>query len=507
MTSNKSKLSVRVQGDIRERLRTFQAEHQLKSLSGAIGVILENYFETISSVPSEVEQADVLPASDSMTNILLKRIEKLETRLVETEKHSNELEVRLVETEKHSNELEVRLAVAEAELGNYRRTASTQGLKSLKPIQASTKPHNSIYGRGEAASIYPGWELSANVSYVFSRIQTLNTDEARAAFADKWIGLCAQSIDTAWVVCYQLLSIIKEKQMYKIPQWMEGNKTYDSFSDYFEQRFKQPFEKWLQLERTYKFVVETCPELLEGLLHLESSPDFSRTVEAQNDSGNGVIPSKTKRKTRSPRSQKLPQPEAQPEAQPEQPLDSVETASMSPGSAKSTTQETLPTPEAANQVENDSGHGVIPSKTKRKTRSRPSQKLPQPEAQPEAQPEQPLDSVETASMSPGSAKSTTQETLPTPEAANQVEKDSDVQVTPDFSGTVAQKLETQESSTSDPLSEIMTTREISELLNWHRDKLEGRKKRGNLPIQEGGYVIDCIGKEGRKLIWTVKRLK
>jgi len=413
MISNNSQLSVRVQGDIRERLRTFQAEHQLKSLSGAIGVILENYFETISSVPSEVEQADVLPASDSMTNILLKRIEKLETRLVETEKRSNELEVRL--------------AVAEAELGNYRRTASTQGLKSLKPIQESTKPHNPIYGRGEAASIYPGWELSANVSYVFSRFQTLNTDEARAAFADKWIGLCAQSIDTAWVVCYQLLSIIKEKQMYKIPQWMEGNKTYDSFSDYFEQRFKQPFEKWLQLERTYKFVVETCPELLEGLLHLESSPE-----EAQNDSGNGVIPSKTKRKTRSPRSKKLPQPEAQPEAQPEQPLDSVETASMSPGSAKSTTQETLPTPEAANQVE----------------------------------------------------------------------KDSDVPVTPE-----AQKLETQESSTSDPLSEIMTTREISELLNWHRDKLEARKKRGNLPIEEGGYVIDCIGKEGRKLIWTVKRLK
>ena len=225
--------------------------------------------------------------------------------------------------------------------------------------------------------------------------------------------------------------------MYKIPQWMEGNKTYDSFSDYFEQRFKQPFEKWLQLERTYKFVVETCPELLEGLLHLESSPDFSGTVEAQNDSGHGVIPSKTKRKTRSPRSKKLPQPEAQPEAQSEQPLDSVETASMSPGSAKSTKEETLPTPEAANQVE----------------------------------------------------------------------KDSDVPVTPDFSGTVAQKLETQESSTSDPLSERMTTTEISELLNWHRDKLEARKKRGNLPIEEGGYVIDCIGKEGGKLIWTVKRLK
>ncbi|MBC6479195.1 MAG: hypothetical protein GDA56_16965 [Hormoscilla sp. GM7CHS1pb] len=155
MTSKNSQISIRVKGDIRERLITFQTEHQLKSLSGAIGVILSNYFETNSSVPSEVEQAEHLPGSDSMTNILLKRIEKLETRLVETEKRSNELEVRL--------------AVTEAELGNYRRTATTQGSLSLKPIQASTKPHNPIYGRGEAASIYPGWELSANVSYVFSR--------------------------------------------------------------------------------------------------------------------------------------------------------------------------------------------------------------------------------------------------------------------------------------------------------------------------------------------------
>ena len=41
----------------------------------------------------------------------------------------------------------------------------------------------------------------------------------------------------------------------------------------------------------------------------------------------------------------------------------------------------------------------------------------------------------------------------------------------------------------------MTTREIAQLLNWHRDKLEARKKRGNLPIQESGYLIDCIGEK------------
>jgi len=315
MTSNNSKLSVRVQEDIRERLITFQAEHQIKSLSGAIGVILSKYFETSSSVPSEVETAEDRPpveqASDALmsrgialsttqetlvTNIILKRIENLETRLFAEEQQRKELEIKL--------------AVMEAELGKYRQTAQTARSQSEQRTEASTKGNKALY------------------------------------------------------------------------------------------------------------------------------------EEAENESNNGVSPSKTKPKTQSKGSKKLPQPKAQPKAPPE-------AKSEAPPEAKSEAP-----PEAA---------------------------------PPEAPPEQPLDSVETA---------------PTPETANQVEKDSDVPVTPE-----AQKLETEESSSSDPLPEIMGTREISELLNWHRDKLEARKKRGNLPIEEGGYVIDCIGKEGRKLIWTVKRLK
>lgn len=265
MTSKNSQLSFGVQEDIRERLRAFQAEHEIESLSGAIGVILENYFEKIESVPSEGERAADrppvepydLPFPSAMTEIILKRIEKLETRLFAEEQERKELEIRL--------------AVMEATLLKYRQTAKIARSQSGQPTAASTKANKAVYG----------------------------------------------------------------------------------------------------------------------------------------------------------------------------------------------------------QLENESNNGVSSSKTKGQTASNRSQK--------------PLEIAQTA---------------PTPETASPVEKDSDVPVTPE-----AQKLETQESTSSGPLPEKMTTREIAELLNWHRDKLEARKKRGNLPIEESGYVIDCIGKQGGKLIWTVKRLE
>ncbi|MGK7905106.1 MAG: hypothetical protein AB4352_27605 [Hormoscilla sp.] len=260
MTSNNSKLSIRVQGDIRERLSAFQAEHQLKSLSGAIGVILKNYFETIAEVPSAGEGAEDLPPvepydlpfSSAMTDILLKRIEKLETRLFAEEQQRNSLEIKL--------------AVMEAELVKYHQTAKTARLQSGQATAVSTKANKALY----------------------------------------------------------------------------------------------------------------------------------------------------------------------------------------------------------EQSENESNNGVSPPQAKSKRTSKGGHSLPPPEAQSEKHQE-------------------IAETAPTPETASPVEKDSEA--------TVA------------PPPKTMTTREIAQLLNWHRDKLEARKKRGNLPIQEGGYLIDCIGKKGGKLLWSVERLE
>ncbi|GEM_PF-2373012 len=225
-----------------ERLIEFKDTHGLKSVSQAVTAVLEEYFQ--------LQPASGRPEADST------RIRELEKTVSD---HTDQLFALYHQLSAVSQRLE------QIETAS---NATTKRVKSLKPIQPSTKPHNATYGRGEAASIYPGWEPAANVTYVFNRFYALNTDEARAAFADKWIGLCAQSLDTAWVVCYQLLNVIKGKEMYKLPHWMEGNKTYDSFKDYFQHRFKLPFDKWLKLEISHQFVVETCPDILEALLHI-----------------------------------------------------------------------------------------------------------------------------------------------------------------------------------------------------------------------------------------------
>ncbi len=281
MATNNLKLSIYIPPNAHHRLKAFQEAHNVKSLSSAATAILESYFGLTQGKTSTLV---VAPTPDTATtNTLTERIDNLAARLVAGEKRSDDLSARL--------------AVVEEEVGKYRYSDTTKPAKSLRPTQQSTKSQNAVYGRGEAASIYPGWELPANVSYVFDRFQTLNTDESKAAFADKWIGLCAQSLDTAWIVCYKLLSLIKEKEMYKIPHWMEGNKTYDSFKDYFEHRFKKPFETWSELESTYRFMTEACPELLEVLLAVENSLELTQngTVEA-------VLPSDAHIKTTRKRS-------------------------------------------------------------------------------------------------------------------------------------------------------------------------------------------------------------
>lgn len=228
-----------------DRLIEFKETHGFKSDSQALIAVLKDYFG-LKSACSSLEVDSI--------------------RTGELEQTVNHHTQQLTDHTEKLSALSQQLSVLSQQL-------STKGVKSLKPTQLLAKPHNAIYGRGEAASTYPGWEFSANVSYVFDRFQILNTDDGRAAFADKWIGLCAQSLSTALVVCYQLLSIIKEKEMYKISLWMEGNKSYDSFKDYFEGRFKQPFDNWLKLELTHKFIIENSPEFLEALSNIANSCD------------------------------------------------------------------------------------------------------------------------------------------------------------------------------------------------------------------------------------------
>ncbi|MGB7443473.1 MAG: hypothetical protein WA919_20610 [Coleofasciculaceae cyanobacterium] len=236
MASRNPKLSVAVSPNAKKQIQAFQNKHKLTSLSSAVVTILEEYFKQTrrEELPSTEESRENTAVIDTLT----KRLDELAARLV----------------------------VVEEQLQKFDSIETKTSDSSLQEESKSTQPHDATYGSGEAGELYLGWEVPANISYVFERFYTLNTDEARAAFADKWVNLSAQSIDTALVICYQLLSLIKEQEMYKLPQWMEENKTYDSFQDYFEDRCRPHFQQWSELELTHQLAVENCRPVLEALL-------------------------------------------------------------------------------------------------------------------------------------------------------------------------------------------------------------------------------------------------
>jgi len=261
MATQNTKLSISVPPDAHKQLKAFQDKHKIKSLSNAIVTLIESYLELAQR---EAPAQEVAPETDSsLAFALTKRLD----------------------------ELAARLALVEEEL---RKPASDHTIKpnqSLQLAQKHTQPDDAIYGSGEAADLFYGWEVPANVSYVFSRFQELNTDEAKAAFADKWVSMCVQSIETALVVCYPLLSIIQEKEVYKTSHWVEGNQIYDSFKDYFKHRCHRFFEKWLELELTHQFVTENCRSFLEALLPLENSLE-----SVNNGNSETVLASKSTKK-------------------------------------------------------------------------------------------------------------------------------------------------------------------------------------------------------------------
>jgi hypothetical protein len=124
-------------------------------------------------------------------------------------------------------------------------------------------------GRGvrKAAAYYP-----ERVAEALKEFRHLNTREARAAFADHWIGLWAKEFDDAWPMLYELLEIVEEDELYRDPRRVGpgaagGRDThgevseYPDFRAYFEDRVKRPFETWEKLEETHRYVATYAPDL------------------------------------------------------------------------------------------------------------------------------------------------------------------------------------------------------------------------------------------------------
>lgn len=107
----------------------------------------------------------------------------------------------------------------------------------------------------------------------------LNSRDARAAFADHWIGLWARDFDEAWPMVYELLQIVEQEKLYADPRRVGpdaagGSEThgdvsaYASFAEYFEDRVKRSFETWSELEGTYHYAQRYAPDLLTKAFNL-----------------------------------------------------------------------------------------------------------------------------------------------------------------------------------------------------------------------------------------------
>lgn len=139
----------------------------------------------------------------------------------------------------------------------------SQAILPLRKIRSDSN----VEGRWKA--IRRNWfdELNDAVK----EFRKLDSPEARAAFADSWIGIWARDFDSAWPMVYELLSLVEQEELYRDPRRVgpgapgghHGERTYSSFAEYFTDRVRQPFRRWAELEGTYRYAKTYAPELFE----------------------------------------------------------------------------------------------------------------------------------------------------------------------------------------------------------------------------------------------------
>jgi len=116
-------------------------------------------------------------------------------------------------------------------------------------------------GRLAAAGVLSRTILRPEVRRVIEDYQRLNSEEARAHYADHFLGRTAHVMDEIWPTFYELLKRVEDGELYRKPGYLGGNKVFDSFKDYWEYRVGQPFETWAQMESTYHYAQRYAPEL------------------------------------------------------------------------------------------------------------------------------------------------------------------------------------------------------------------------------------------------------
>jgi hypothetical protein len=123
---------------------------------------------------------------------------------------------------------------------------------------------------------------------------TLNTEEARRAFAARWVTLLRPRLEESWQIFYELLRLIQKYELYTdLPKRWDPVKCeyerafYADFKAFFEAEIKQPFAVFQELEQTYRLLTENAPELLQ-LSWCEDTPGTAPTQKRAQDAAPAI---------------------------------------------------------------------------------------------------------------------------------------------------------------------------------------------------------------------------
>lgn len=117
-----------------------------------------------------------------------------------------------------------------------------------------------------------GWSTANSYglfSNVLSRVtedyESMNTREAKAAFADRLAIRMNTDLNRAWPFLYEALCLVRDHELWRDSQCLERkDQTFESFEHYLRVTIGQSMETFQALESTHRFAVTCKPELLQA---------------------------------------------------------------------------------------------------------------------------------------------------------------------------------------------------------------------------------------------------
>lgn len=126
-------------------------------------------------------------------------------------------------------------------------------------------------GRQAAAAALSKTVLRPDVGRVLETYRRLDSDEAKARYADHFLHRTAGVMEEIWPTFYELLKRVEDSELYRQEGYVADGQVFGTFKDYFEARVGRPYDTWFDLEATYRYATKFKPELLKKAFSLARS--------------------------------------------------------------------------------------------------------------------------------------------------------------------------------------------------------------------------------------------